>query len=339
MENEPKMESLEGLEKKMFEDVNVLVTGAGGFVGTWLAKSLADKGANVITFDKNINPKSNFYLLGLDKKTKVILGDIVKYSFVKDVIDKNEINIVFHLAAKAIVGEAAESPLPTFEINILGTTNALDICRNSKTVEKVIVASSDKAYGSYPVEKLPYREDFPLKASNPYDVSKACADLISQVYFKAYGLPVAITRCSNIYGGGDFNWSRIIPGTIKSVLEDEAPIIRSDGSPIREYIYIDDAVNAYLTLAEKLEKVKGEAFNFGSGEKISALDLVNKIIQISGKSHLKPKVLGTAKGEIDVQYLSSEKAKKLLGWEAKVSLEEGLKNTVEWYKQNEKSWK
>jgi len=245
----------------------------------------------------------------------------------------NEYNIdtCFHLAAQTIVDVAKKFPLSTFESNIKGTWNILEASRNCKTIKRLIIASSDKAYGTH--SKLPYKESYPLHGEYPYEVSKTCCDLLAQCYFKTYNLPIAIARCANIFGGGDFNFSRIVPGTIRSLIFDENPVIRSDGTPLRDYLYVEDAVDAYLTLAENLDKniIKGEAFNFGSGKPISVVDLVNLIIKISGKNYLKPKILNKAIAEIRDQYLSCEKAKKLLKWEAKFNLEDALIRTYEWY--------
>lgn len=330
------MENVERVAECSLSGDRILVTGGSGFIGGSLTKTLANGDAEVYVLDRR-SKNAAFHLLDLAAEVKLVREDIRSYPSVKGVVDRYGITGVFHLAAQAIVSAANQSPLPTFETNIMGTANLLEACRNSKTVEKIVVASSDKAYGIH--QKLPYSEDFPLNACYPYDVSKMCADRIAYCYFKIYGLPVAITRLSNVYGGGDFNWSRIIPGTIRSVLMGENPIIRSDGSPVRDYIYIDDAVNAYLTLYEKLEEVKGEAFNFGTNSPVSVLELVKKIVKISEKSNLKPVILGEAKGEIDKQFLDSSKAKRMLGWEAKVDLDEGLKRTYHWYKENERWWK
>ena len=311
---------------------NVFVTGANGFIGSWITKALVEKGANVVILIRDEIPASPLSYMSnvCNKLGGIVRGSATDYAAVERIFNEYEVNTCFHLAAQAIVGVANMSPLSTFESNIKGTWNVLEAARNAKTLKKVIVASSDKAYGEH--EKLPYSEEFCLNASHPYDASKACADILARTYFNTYGLPVAVTRCANIYGGGDLNFSRIIPDTIRSVLFDRNPIIRSDGTPVRDYLYIADAVDAYLTLAEKLEKVKGEAFNFGTNSPVSVLELVNKIIKISGKTHLKPIVKGEAKGEINRQYLSSEKARKMLGWKPRYNLDRGLKETIAWYK-------
>jgi CDP-glucose 4,6-dehydratase len=316
-----------------WEGKNVLVTGAGGFVGSWLSESLIEKQANVVALLKDDAPDILLRYSGIYSKLKaVIKGDIIDSSIIKKVFADYDIDTCFHLAAQAIVGIANSSPIPTFETNIMGTWNILETARVAESVERVVVASSDKCYGE-PI-KLPITEDHPLIASYPYDASKACADILSRTYAKTYGLPIGVTRCCNIYGGGDINFSRIVPDSVHSVLLNKNPIIRSDGTPVRDFIFIADAVSAYLILAENLEKngIKGEAFNFGSNSPITILNLVNKIIRISEKN-LKPEIIGKNKpeAEIDAQYLSSEKAEKLLNWRPKVSLENGLKETIRWY--------
>ena len=238
----------------------------------------------------------------------------------------------FHLAAQAIVVAANRSPLSTFESNIRGTWHLLEACRRTRMMRCVVVASSDKAYGRH--DRLPYQEDYPLLGIHPYDASKACADILARSYFQTYGLPVSVTRCANLYGGGDLNFSRIVPDTIRAILNDRNPVIRSDGSPVRDYLYVEDAVQGYLALAGQQESanVAGEAFNFGSGRPVSVSELVSKLIALSGRTHLAPDVQGqSTPGEIDRQYLASDKAKQLLGWQARHSLEEGLTQTLRWY--------
>ena len=310
----------------------ILVTGGTGFIGSWIVKELIKRGEDVVVLVREMNPKSYFSLLDLGKKSTLVYGDLLDLVGMKRIFSEYEIDTCFHLAAQPIVTIANKDPTPTLDTNIRGSWNLFEICRTND-VNKIVVASSDKAYGSH--KQLPYTEDFSLIANNPYDVSKSCVDLLARMFFKTYGLPVTVTRCTNVYGGGDLNWSRIIPGTIRSVLMNERPVIRSDGSPVRDYIYIDDCVNAYITVAEKIDVSKGEAFNFGTNSPASVLDLTKMILKTCG-SKLEPEVLGTARNEIDKQYSSSEKAKKILGWEAKVKLEDGLKRTVEWYMEN---WK
>ena len=316
-----------------WEGMNVLITGASGFVGSWLSKTLIEKGANVVAMLKDNAPDTVLKYLGIYSKLKAIeKGDIVNFDWVKKIFADYNIDTCFHLAAQAIVGIANQSPIPTLETNIKGTWNILEVTRIIESVKRLIVASSDKCYGE-PI-KLPITEDHPLLASYPYDASKACADILSRTYSKTYGLSIGVTRCCNIYGGGDLNFSRIVPDTIRSVISNKNPLIRSDGTPVRDFIFVMDAVSGYLTLAENLERneIKGEAFNFGSNSPITILDFVNKIIKISGKG-LKPEVIGKSKpkAEIDAQYLSSEKAEKLLNWRPKVTLENGLKETIRWY--------
>lgn len=324
------MEDLEELKLSLAGE-RILATGGSGFISSLLAKTLVDNGAEVYSLDRRLVSQD---IVGLSGKVKFLRGNIQHYARVKHYIDAYRITGVLHLAAQAIVTVANKSPFQTFKTNVMGTVNVLEACRNSETVEKVIVASSDKAYGVH--EKLPYREDFPLNACFPYDVSKMCADRIAYSYFKTFGLPVGITRLANVYGGGDLNLSRIVPGTMRALLKDENPIIRSDGTPVRDYLYIDDAVNAYLTLYRNVKEFKGEAFNFGTDNPISVLDIVTKMIAASGKTHLKPIILGVAKGEIDRQYLDASKAKRQLGWTAKVGLDEGLKKTYRWYEENKR---
>ena len=313
-----------------WKDVNVLVTGADGFVGSWVARALIEKGANVSTIVRDIKKSSNLDAIGIRNKINLVNGDLTNFEICQRVMNEYETEICFHIAAQAIVTTANTSPLSTFESNIKGTWNILESARQSRFIRGLVVASSDKAYG---VQKnLPYTEESPLLGIFPYDASKACADILARSYFKTYQLPVAVTRNANTYGGGDLNFGRLIPDTIRSLLENKQPLIRSDGTPERDYMYIKDAVSAYLTLAENLSRkeVMGEAFNFGTGKPISVLDLYKKIIKSMGKS-IKPKILGTAVNEIDRQYLSINKAKRILNWEPKYSLEQGLKETIKWY--------
>jgi CDP-glucose 4,6-dehydratase len=246
------------------------------------------------------------------------------------ILNEYEIDTVFHLAAQTIVEIANNNPVSTFEANIKGTWNILEACRRNKKVKKIIIASSDKAYGYQ--TGLPYNEGFPLIGRYPYDVSKSCADLISRSYFETYSLPVCVTRCGNFFGGGDLNFNRIIPGSIRSILNNEPPVIRSDGTFIRDYFYIEDGVLAYLLLAEKMDEssIHGEAFNFSNEIQITVLELVNKIINLMG-SNLKPFILNEATNEIKHQYLSAQKAKNMLGWKSKYNLEDGLHKTIPYY--------
>ncbi len=320
--------------KKSWKNKVIFITGANGFLGSHLvSQALADK-ARVIALTKEEIPFSLFSIEKLNKRVELIKGDLKDSRLINTVFKENKIGLCLHIAAQAIVGIANKSPIGTLETNIEGTWNILEAAR-VYGAGAVVVASSDKAYGEH--KKLPYTEDASLLALHPYDASKACADILSRTYAHTYNLPVAVTRCANIYGPGDFNFSRIIPDTMRSVINAQNPVIRSDGTPLRDYIYIKDVVNAYYTLAGKLYLRKtrfGEAFNFGTGRPISVLNLVRAIINLSGKNNLSPLILGRGKtrGEIDKQYLSSKKAKRLLGWSTEYSLQEGLEETYKWYK-------
>lgn len=309
----------------------VLVTGATGFVGTWLTQTLIASGAQVICFVRNHDSSSLFYLGKLDQQVVLVSGSLQDYCLIERVLREYEIDTCFHLAAETIVPIAADSPLSTFESNIRGTWHILEAARRTPMVERLVVASSVNAYGTQP--RLPYTEDDPLHGRHPYYASKSCADLLTQAYAETYGLTVGITRCANIYGPGDLNWSRLIPGTIRAILRGEQPIIRSNGRYTRDYLYIPDAVDAYLELAEQLTEpsVKGQAFNFGLGVSVSVLELVQKLITLGPKRNLAPMIVNTARGEIRDQFLSIEKSKRLLGWQPRWSLDDGLTRTFAWY--------
>ncbi|OAZ67230.1 CDP-glucose 4,6-dehydratase [Bacillus subtilis] len=293
-------------------------------------KELIEQGANVTGLVRDHVPQSNLYQGEHIKKMNIVRGSLEDLAVIERALGEYEIDTVFHLAAQAIVGVANRNPISTFEANILGTWNILEACRKHPLIKRVIVASSDKAYGDQ--ENLPYDENMPLQGKHPYDVSKSCADLISHTYFHTYGLPVCITRCGNLYGGGDLNFNRIIPQTIQLVLNGEAPEIRSDGTFVRDYFYIEDAVQTYLLLAEKMEEnnLAGEAFNFSNEIQLTVLELVEKILK-KMNSNLKPKVLNQGSNEIKHQYLSAEKARKLLNWTPAYTIDEGLEKTIEWY--------
>lgn len=311
----------------------VLITGATGLVGSWLAKSLTEKNAQVIVLIRDHDPQSEFIRSGRIRHTTVVNGALENLSAIERAINEHEVDTVFHLGAQTIVGTALRNPLPTFESNIRGTYHLLECCRLHKSiVKRIVVASSDKAYGSSP--QLPYTEDMPLRGEHPYDVSKSCTDLLSLSYYHTYKLPISIARCGNIYGGGDLNWSRIIPGTIKSLYQGQAPEIRSNGLFTRDYIYVKDVVDAYLDLAQNLDRegVQGEGFNFGPNRPYNVLELVQVLQELMNCTHLKPIILNQAKAEIKDQTLCSKKAKRLLNWSPKYSLDEGLKETIEWYK-------
>lgn len=311
------------------------VTGATGFVGAQIVRHLLSQGAKVVCLQRDAIRHSSLDIFGLRNKVSVINGSLEDFALMERILNEYEIEAVFHLAAQALVGAANRSPLSTFETNIRGTYFLLEACRLSETVKRIVVASSDKAYGSH--TSLPYQEDFPLQGRFPYDVSKTCTDLISQSFAHTYNLPVTISRSANIYGGGDLNLSRIIPGTILSILKNEHPIIRSDGTPIREFIHVDDVARGYLLLAEKIDEAKGEAFNFGTNEPVQMLELVEKILKLMGKEReLPPTIMLKTKieREIDAQYLSGDKFFNRLGWKAEINLDEGLQQTIDWYRQN-----
>jgi len=319
--------------REFWERKRVFVTGGTGLLGPWLTDRLVHEGALVVCLIRDHVAQSNFYLLGLDRKVSVVTGDITDQALLERALNEYEIDTVFHLAAQAIVTTANRSPISTFESNIRGTWSLLEAARRSPWVKRVLVASSDKAYGEQ--SELPYDESTPLRPKNFYDVSKASADLLSQAYFQSYRLPVVIARCGNLYGGGDLNFNRIVPGTIDSALRGEAPVIRSNGKYVRDYFYVLDAVEAYLVLAERMDSpdgVSGEAFNFSNEEPITVLDLVKKILERMGREKLKPEILGKASGEIVNQYLSSRKSRESLGWKAQFSLDRGLDQTIAWYR-------
>jgi len=320
------------MKDKFWKDRNVFVTGCTGLLGSWMTKALVERGANVIGVIRDLVPKSNLNWSGFNDKITIVRGEIEDYFLLERAINEYEIDTVFHLAAQTIVTIANRNPLSTFETNIGGTWNVLEACRRAPLVKRIVVASSDKAYGEQ--EKLPYDENTPLEGRHPYDVSKSCTDLVCRAYFETYKLPVCVTRCGNFYGGGDLNFNRIVPGTIRSLLNNEPPVIRSDGKFIRDYFYIEDAVEAYLLLAEKMENIKihGEAFNFSNELQITVLEMVEKILEVMG-SNLKPIILNEATNEIKHQYLSAKKAKGMLGWHSIYALEEGLKRTIAWYRE------
>lgn len=314
-----------------WKDLPVLVTGITGFVGSSLAARLVGLKARVVGLVRDDVAGSNFHQLGLEQAITVVHGSLEHYPLLARTVNEYAIEVVYHLGAQTIVGTANRSPLSTFKSNIEGTWNLLEACRAHPGIRAVVVASSDKAYGTH--KDLPYGEDFLLNPEYPYDVSKACADLLARSYFRTYGLPVVITRFANIYGPGDLNFSRIIPDTIQSVLQGKSPVIRSDGTPERDYLYIDDVTDLYLLLAERIEETKGEVFNAGHNKPISVLDLVNTILRLSGQTHLHPAIRGKGNphGEIERQYLDVSKIRRVMGWEPKVPLEEGLKQTIDWY--------
>ena len=310
---------------------NILLTGATGLLGSHVAQRLVQEGASVTAIIRDDIPMSYLYLQGTDRKISAVRGKLEDYSLVERAMNEYEIEACLHLGAQAIVGTANRSPLSTFEANIKGTWNVLEAARNSKLLKALVVASTDKAYGES--NTLPYKEEDRLAASHPYDVSKACADMLCSSYFHTYGLSVGVTRCGNIFGAGDLNYNRIIPGTIKSLLQKKQPVIRSDGKMVRDYVYAEDIVDANLLLAGALllGKQKGEAFNFSYEQPQSVLEVVEKIKNAMG-STLSPLILNEATNEIPRQYLSSQKARKLLSWKPKYDFDSGMKKTIDWYK-------
>ncbi len=310
---------------------NVFVTGITGFLGSHLAKELVNRGANVVGLVRDSIPQSFVYEGNEFKFIKIVSGKLEDLALLERALGEYEIDTVFHVAAQAIVGVANRNPISTFEANIQGTWNLLEACRKSPLVKRIIVASSDKAYGDQ--EKLPYDETMPLHGQHPYDVSKSCTDLIAQTYFKSYGLPVCITRCGNLFGSGDLNFNRIIPQTIRSILNGEKPVIRSDGTLIRDYFYVEDAVNAYILLAEKIEElnIAGEAFNFSNEVQYTVKDIVEEILKAMN-SNLEVTILNQASNEITHQYLSAKKARDILGWKPLNTIPEAISKTIEWYK-------
>ncbi len=325
---------MENLEIGFWKNRRVFVTGATGLLGSWMVEELLRRGADVTCLIRDWVPRSKLIESDFLARVNVVRGELEDYTVLLRALNEYEIDTVFHLGAQTIVGTASRSAVSTFEANIRGTWNLLEACRNcAKLVQRVIAASSDKAYGAH--DQLPYTEDTPLRGRFPYDVSKSCADLIVLSYFHTYQTPVAVTRCGNLYGGGDLNFNRLIPGTIRSGLQDEAPIIRSDGTFIRDYFYVRDAVDAYLRLAEKLpdERFMGEAFNFGTETPMSVLELVNRILRLLDRTTLVPRVLNEANHEIPKQYLDCSKAKQMLDWQPKYTLEDGLRETITWYQE------
>ncbi len=326
------METLE-LNRGFWRDRPTFVTGGTGLVGSWLVQRLVEAGADVVCLVRDWVPQSELVRSGHIDKVKVVRGDILDRDLMERILGEFEIDTVFHLAAQTIVTIANRNPISTFESNIAGTWNVLEACRRSPKVRQIVMASSDKAYGDQ--EILPYNENTPLQGVHPYDVSKSAADLIAKTYAVSYDLPVAITRCGNFYGGGDLNWNRIIPGTIRSIVRGEAPVIRSDGKYIRDYFFVEDGAAAYMLLAERLSahpELRGEAFNFSNELQVTVLDIVQSVLKLM-RSELQPIVLNQTSNEILHQYLSAEKARRLLDWHPLFTLESGLKKTIEWYRE------
>lgn len=322
------------MSASIWRDRATLVTGGTGLVGSWLVRRLLEAGADVICLVRDWVPGSELVRSSMFEQMKVVRGDICDRELLERVLGEYEINTVFHLAAQTIVGIANRNPISTFESNIEGTWNVLEAARRSPLVKAIVVASSDKAYGDQ--EQLPYSEDTPLEGRHPYDVSKSCADLITQAYGKTYGMPVAVTRCGNFYGGGDLNWNRIVPGTIRSILRGERPVIRSDGQFVRDYFYVEDGAACYMLLGEKLlneaELVRGKAYNFSNEIQVTVAQLVGLILEKMNSS-LTPDIRNEASNEIRHQYLSAERARQQLQWKPLFTLEEGLTKTISWYRE------
>ena len=326
------MENMAVNRSAFWLDRPTFVTGATGLVGSWLVKRLVEAGADVVCLVRDWVPQSELVRTGILERVKVVRGDVRDQAVLERALGEFEIDTVLHLAAQTIVTIANRNPISTFETNIAGTWNLMEACRRSPKVKQIVMASSDKAYGDQQI--LPYSEDTPLQGQHPYDVSKSCADLIAKTYAVSYDLPVATTRCGNFYGGGDLNWNRIIPGTIRSILRGQRPVIRSNGEYIRDYFYVEDGAAAYMLLAEKLAAqpgLKGEAFNFSNEIQVTVNEIVTNILHLM-ESPLKPDIRNEVSNEILHQYLSAEKARNLLSWKPLFSLTEGLSLTVDWYK-------
>lgn len=325
------MENME-LKRRFWLDRPTFITGGTGLVGSWLIQRLVSVGADVVCLVRDWVPQSELIRTGTLDHIKVVRGDIRDREIIERLLGEYEIDTVVHLAAQTIITIANRNPISTFESNIAGTWNLLEACRRSPTVKQIVIASSDKAYGDQGA--LPYREDSPLRGQHPYDVSKSCADLIAHMYAISYDLPIAITRCGNFFGGGDLNWNRIIPGTIRSILRGHNPIIRSSGNYVRDYFYVEDGAAAYMLLAECLAtnpNIKGEAFNFSNESQITVSQTVEKILSLMG-SNLQAEIRDEARNEILHQYLSAEKARSQLGWKPLFDFEQGLIRTIDWYK-------
>jgi CDP-glucose 4,6-dehydratase len=321
-----------GMRSSFWLDRPTFVTGGTGLVGSWLVQKLVNAGADVVCLVRDQIPQSELVRTGLLERVKVVHGDVRDQPTLERALGEYEIDTVIHLAAQTIVTIANRNPISTFESNIAGTWNLMEACRRSPRVKQIVMASSDKAYGDQ--DDLPYSENTPLQGQHPYDVSKSCADLIARTYAVSYDLPVAITRCGNFYGGGDLNWNRIIPGTIRSILRGQNPVIRSDGEYVRDYFYVEDGAAAYMLLVEQLAahpELKGEAFNFSNEIQMTVGQIVGKLLTLMG-SDLQVDIRNEVNNEILHQYLSAEKARTQLGWKPLFNLDQGLKLTVDWYK-------
>jgi CDP-glucose 4,6-dehydratase len=310
------------------------VTGATGLMGGWLVKALLREGAEVIALVRDQAPKSMLVAEGILPKIGIVLGDLESLPTMQRAIAEYEPHTVFHLAAQPLVGVAKRDPVGTLRANVMGTWNVLEACRLAEH-SNIVVASSDKAYGAS--ENLPYRETHPLQGRYPYDVSKSCTDLVAQMYAATYGLRTAIARCGNLFGGGDLNFSRTIPGVIKATLDGEPFVIRSDGKFVRDFLYVKDAAESYLILGERLAEdpaISGEAFNFSLGERLTVLDIVNMTLRIMGRSDLEPVIQNIASSEIREQYLDASKARRMLGWKPQYDMPQAIEETVAWYREH-----
>jgi CDP-glucose 4,6-dehydratase len=316
-----------------WRDRPVLVTGATGLLGGWLVRRLVEEGASVTALVRDWVPRSTLLTADWLRKVTIVRGDVRDQVVLERSLGEYEVDTVFHLAAQTIVGVANRNPVSTLDTNIRGTWALLEAARRSPLTKAVIIASSDKAYGDH--DELPYDENAALHGEHPYDVSKSCADLVARMYAVTFGVPVAVTRCGNFYGGGDLNWNRLIPGTIRSVLRNERPVIRSDGTLIRDYFYVEDGAAAYMQLAQALHarpELRGEAFNFSNELQVDVLTVANKILERM-QSPLEPDVRAEARNEIQHQWLSAAKARRLLGWAPTFTLDEGLERTIAWYRE------
>ena len=321
------------VNRAFWQDRPTFVTGGTGLVGSWLVKRLIEAKANVVCLIRDWVPLSELVRSGWIEHITVVRGDIRERDTLERALGEYEIDTVIHLAAQTIVTIANRNPISTFETNIAGTWNLLEACRRSPKVKQIVVASSDKAYGDQKV--LPYNEAMPLQGKHPYDASKSAADLITHSYAKSFDLPVVITRCGNFYGGGDLNWNRIIPGTIRSILRGQRPVIRSDGEYTRDYFYVEDGAAVYMLLAEQLAKhpeLMGEAFNFSNETQITVKEIVQRIIGFLGVETA-PEIRNEVTNEIRHQYLNAEKARTLLGWRPLFTFDEGLSRTIHWYQE------
>ncbi len=321
------------MTENFWRDRPVLVTGGTGLLGSWLVAGLLERGAQIVMLVRDRVPDAWVFTSGAADRCIQVSGDVCDGPLIERVLAEYEIDTLFHLAARTIVGQAYRDPLGTFRSNVQGTWEVLDACRRGGTATRIVVASSDKAYGSQSV--LPYREDQPLIGRHPYDVSKSCTDLIAQAYASTYGLQVAVTRCGNLFGGGDLNYDRLVPGTIRAALLGDRPVLRSDGTPLRDWLYVEDAVEVYLSVAERAPEpgVRGEAFNFAAGNPMNALEVTQRVLKACGRDDLEPRILATAGHEIQDQFLDSAKARSVLGWSPSCGFDEGISRTVAWYRE------